>query len=61
MRTVKGIFLGTFFGFCFSLLVTIMFILGFQMVVGGTGMLVACENDSGLTFKGEGKKWSGEN
>ena len=23
-------------------------------------MLVACENDSGLTFKGEGENWSGE-
>ena len=23
-------------------------------------MLVACENDSGLTFKGEGENWNGE-
>jgi hypothetical protein len=23
-------------------------------------MLVSCENDSGLTFKGEGENWSGE-
>lgn len=35
MRTVKGIFLGAIFGFCFSILVPIVFIVGFTMVVGG--------------------------